>query len=68
MIGRYIIGVILVSVIGYFIGKLLTAIAGRRTERGIIGNVCWGVMAIGVIAYHHPLMIIAYIILGIIFL
>ncbi len=68
MTGRYILGIILVSVVAYFIGKLLTKIVGRKPERGIIGCVFWGALVIWVIYYHHPVAIILFLIFAGIFL
>ena len=54
------VGIIIVSVISYFIGKLFFALVGN--EKGCLTNIIWGVLLIAVILTGHPLWIGLYIV------
>ena len=54
------LGIIIVSVISYFIGKLFYALVGN--EKGFFGNLLWGLLFIAVCLTGHPLWIGLYIV------
>lgn len=54
-----LIGIIIVSVIAYFIGRLSFTIIGNGS-RGILGNIFWGCIIIAVCTTKHLVLIPAF--------
>jgi hypothetical protein len=58
-----LIGIIIVSIVSYFIGKLFYALVGN--EKGCLGNILWGLFFLAVICSGNWILIVVYLIISV---